>query len=137
MLEKIEGFLGKRGAPWTSDAPLPGGDFAVTDFEAQVGRLRAAYPFIEAGMARRLVRLYGTRAAVLLGSARSRADLGRNFGADLFEAEVRYLADTEWAMTAEDILWRRTKRGLHFSHEQVAALDEYMKGLGNGRAAAE
>ena len=137
MLEKIEGFLGKRGAPWTSDAPLPGGDFAVTGFEAQVGRLRAAYPFIEAGMARRLVRLYGTRAAVLLGSARSQADLGRNFGADLFEAEVRYLAETEWAVTAEDILWRRTKRGLHFSHEQVAALDEYMKGLGNGRAAAE
>ena len=136
-LEKIEGFLGKRGEPWTSDAPLPGGDFAATAFQAEVSGLKAAYPFLDAATARRLVRLYGTRAAALLGPARSQVDLGRNFGADLFEAEVRYLAENEWAMTAEDILWRRTKRGLHFSPEQVAALDEYMKGLGVGRAAAE
>jgi glycerol-3-phosphate dehydrogenase len=129
MLEKIEGFLGKRGKPWTADAPLPGGDFPATGFDAEVAKLKAAYPFLEARLARRLTRLYGTRARALLGPARSYADLGRNFGADLYEAEVRYLAENEWAMTAEDVLWRRTKRGLHLGREEVAALEEFMRGL--------
>ncbi|WP_296744248.1 glycerol-3-phosphate dehydrogenase [Mesorhizobium sp.] len=128
MLEKIEGFLGKRGKPWTADAPLPGGDFPVTGFDAQVAKLKNAYPFLEQRLARRFTRLYGTRAAKLLGTARSIADLGRDFGADLYEAEVRYLVENEWAVTAEDVLWRRTKRGLHFSGEQTAALEEFMRG---------
>jgi glycerol-3-phosphate dehydrogenase len=76
---------------------------------------------------------------VLLGLARSLADLGRCFGADLYEAEVRYLMRHEWAVTAEDVLWRRTKRGLRFSREEAAGLDAYM-GTRNGNthsAAAE
>lgn len=136
MLEKIEGFLGRRGKPWTHDAPLPGGDFAATGFDAQVARLKNAYPFLDQRLARRLTRLYGTRAEKLLGLAKSNADLGRNFGADLFEAEVRYLVDNEWAVTAEDVLWRRTKRGLHFSREQAAALEEFMRGLSSRHVAA-
>lgn len=136
MLEKIEGFLGKRGKPWTHDAPLPGGDFPATGFDAQVARLKSAYPFLDQRLARRLTRLYGTRAQKLLGLAKSNADLGRNFGTDLFEAEVRYLVDNEWAVTAEDVLWRRTKRGLHFSREQAAALEEFMRGLSNRHVAA-
>ena len=129
MLEKIEEFLGKRGAPWTASAPLPGGDFPQTGFDAQVGRLATAYPFLDTGLARRLTRLYGTRAHLLLGEARSLADLGRDFGAGLYEAEVRYLMQHEWAKMAEDVLWRRTKRGLHFSAGQTEALDEFMRGL--------
>ncbi|SFO76010.1 glycerol-3-phosphate dehydrogenase [Mesorhizobium sp. NFR06] len=136
MLEKIEGFLGKRGKPWTHDAPLPGGDFAATGFDAQVARLKNAYPFLDQRLARRLTRLYGTRAEQLLGLAKSNADLGRNFGADLFEAEVRYLAENEWAVTADDVLWRRTKRGLHFSREEAAALEEFMSGLSSRHVAA-
>ncbi|AZO30567.1 glycerol-3-phosphate dehydrogenase [Mesorhizobium sp. M1B.F.Ca.ET.045.04.1.1] len=128
MLEKIEGFLGKRGKPWTANAPLPGGDFPATGFDAQVARLKNAYPFLDQRLARRFTRLYGTRAEKLLGLAKSNADLGRNFGADLYEAEVRYLVENEWAVTAEDVLWRRTKRGLHFSREQTAALEEFMRG---------
>ncbi|MDX8447278.1 glycerol-3-phosphate dehydrogenase [Mesorhizobium captivum] len=128
MLEKIEGFLGKRGKPWTASAPLPGGDFPATGFDAQVARLKNAYPFLDQRLARRFTRLYGTRAEKLLGLAKSNADLGRNFGADLYEAEVRYLVENEWAVTAEDVLWRRTKRGLHFSREQTAALEEFMRG---------
>lgn len=129
MLEKIEGFLGKRGKPWTANAALPGGDFPATGFDAQVAKLKSAYPFLDQRLARRLTRLYGTRAQILLGLAKSNADLGRNFGADLYEAEVRYLAENEWALTAEDVLWRRTKRGLHLSREQVSALDEFMRGI--------
>ena len=102
-------------------------------------KLKAEYPFLDLRLARRLTRLYGTRAKALLGLAKSQADLGRTFGADLYEAEVRYLIDHEWAVTAEDILWRRTKRGLTVSREEAAALDEYMKGLKPGlhSAAAE
>ena len=84
MLEKIEAFLGKRGPSWTASAPLPGGDFPATGFDAEVQKLKSAYPFLDARFARRLTRLYGTRAKTLLGPARSYADLGRNFGADLY-----------------------------------------------------
>jgi glycerol-3-phosphate dehydrogenase len=136
MLEKIEGFLGKRGPAWTASAPLPGGDFPAIGFDAEVGKLRNAYAFLDARFARRLVRLYGTRARVLLGTVKGYADLGRNFGADLYEAEVRYLVENEWAVTAEDVLWRRTKRGLHLDHAQAAALDEFMRGTGARRSAA-
>jgi glycerol-3-phosphate dehydrogenase len=136
MLEKIEGFLGRRGPSWTASAPLPGGDFPATGFDAEVVRLKSSYPFLGARMARRLTRLYGTRAHALLGLARSDADLGRNFGSDLYEAEVRYLVENEWAVTAEDVLWRRTKRGLHLGREEALALDEFMRGLSGGRVAA-
>ncbi|TSE13332.1 glycerol-3-phosphate dehydrogenase [Mesorhizobium intechi] len=136
MLEKIEGFLGKRGRPWTSDAPLPGGDFPATGFDAQVAKLKTAYPFLDARLARRLTRLYGTRAQLLLGLAKSNAELGRSFGGDLYEAEVRYLVENEWAVTSEDVLWRRTKRGLHLNREQVAALDEFMRGISRRHVAA-
>ncbi|RVC73423.1 glycerol-3-phosphate dehydrogenase, partial [Mesorhizobium sp. M4A.F.Ca.ET.022.05.2.1] len=136
MLEKIESFLGKRGKPWTSNAPLPGGNFPPTGFEAQVAKLKSAYPFLDQRLARRLTRLYGTLAQAVLGLAKSNADLGRNFGADLYEAEVRYLVENEWALTAEDVLWRRTKRGLHLSREQAATLDEFMRGISRRHVAA-
>jgi glycerol-3-phosphate dehydrogenase len=138
MLEKIEEVLGKRGKSWTATAPLPGGDFPATGFDAQVAKLKAEYPFLDARFARRLTRLYGTRARSMLGLARSLGDLGRDFGGDLYEAEVRYLVEHEWAATAEDILWRRTKRGLKLSPEQAAALQAYLDRNGaGGRQAAE
>jgi glycerol-3-phosphate dehydrogenase len=138
MLEKIEGFLGKKGNPWTASAALPGGDFPATGFDAEANRLKGDYPFLDIRLARRLTRLYGTRAKVLLGLAKSLSDLGRHFGADLYEAEVRYLVAYEWAMTAEDILWRRTKRGLKLDKEQATALEEFMNGIpGVHIAAAE
>jgi glycerol-3-phosphate dehydrogenase len=138
MLEKIEEVLGKRGKSWTATAPLPGGDFPATGFDTQVAKLKAEYPFLDARFARRLTRLYGTRARSMLGLARSLGDLGRDFGGDLYEAEVRYLVEHEWAATAEDILWRRTKRGLKLSPEQAAALQAYLDRNGaGGRQAAE
>lgn len=139
MLEKIEHFLGAKGKPWTAGAQLPGGEFPATGFDAQVKKLKAAYPFLEMHLAHRLTRLYGTRATVLLGLAKSHADLGRKFGRDFYEAEVRYLIDHEWALTAEDVLWRRTKRGLTLSAEEAVALGQYMKDAKGGlhNAAAE
>ena len=98
-----------------------------TNYNLEVERLKKAYAFLDLRLARRLVRLYGTNAHGLLGLARSEADLGRRFGADLYEAEVRYLMEREWALSAEDVLWRRTKRGLRLSREEAAGLDAYMK----------
>ena len=88
--------------------------------------LAARFPFLAATHARRLVRLYGTRARVMLEGAAGAADLGRHFGSDLYEREVRWLMKEEWARHAEDVLWRRTKRGLHLTGAEAAALEDYM-----------
>lgn len=116
-----------KAAPWTHAAALPGGDFEATAFDRELEKLKAAYPFLSPIHARRLFRLYGTRALVLLGKATSLADLGRHFGGDLYEAEVRYLIENEWAHTAEDILWRRTKLGLRLNALEVSALESFLK----------
>lgn len=129
MLAKIEGLIGTKGRPWTQKATLPGGDFAVGTFDETVRKLQADYAFLGKDHARRLTRLYGTRARSILGSATSLDDLGRHFGADLYEAEICHLMAHEWAMTAEDVLWRRTKRGLVVSKEDAARLETFMGGL--------
>jgi glycerol-3-phosphate dehydrogenase len=128
-LEKIGAAIGGKGEPWTAKSHLPGGDFPVEGYAAEVGRLKAAYPFLADAHARRLVRRYGTRASVLLGQAKSLADLGRCFGSDLYEAEVRYLVEHEWAITAEDVLWRRSKKGLYLSRDEGQKLEEYMAAI--------
>ena len=125
-LEKLQPFFPAMKAPWTAAGTLPGGDFPVNAFAAQVGALAQKYPFLELREARRLVRAYGTRAGEILGSARSAADLGRHFGPSLTEAEVRYLMDREWARSAEDIVWRRSKLGLHMSPAEQSALEEFV-----------
>lgn len=107
-------------AGWTGHAALPGGDFPIDGFDAQVASVRARYPFLAATTARRLVRAYGTRASALLGTATCAADLGPSYGADLTEAELRYLVDFEWARTAEDVVWRRSKLGLRLTAAQIA-----------------
>jgi glycerol-3-phosphate dehydrogenase len=128
-LERIAEAIGAKGAPWTATSRLPGGEFPVDGYPAQVKSLRASYPFVEEAYAERLVRCYGTRAADLLGSATTITALGRNFGGTLHEAEVRWLMKNEWAQTAEDVLWRRTKQGLFLSAEEAAGLEEYMAGV--------
>ena len=127
MLEKIEQRLGQKGAPWTHAAPLPGGDFVDVGFERELQKVNAAYSFLAPAHARRLFRQYGTRIHSLLKGAASLTDLGQYFGADLYEAEVRYLQENEWAVCAEDILWRRTKLGLRLNAADVSSLEEYLK----------
>ena len=132
MLDKIEDALGARGKKWTAASPLPGGDFPVQGFEALVAELCAAHAYLSPAHVRRLARLYGTRARDILRGAKGVADLGRHFGADLYEVEVRHLIANEWAQTANDILWRRTKRGLRLTPEQVSSLEEFLREAGAG-----
>ena len=127
VLENIEALLGERGPGWTENAPLPGGDFPATGAAALRTALISEYPFLDEAFAARLVRTYGTRARAILGDATSRDGLGRHFGADLYEAEVRYLIDNEWAATARDVLWRRTKRGLRLSEAEAADVAAFVE----------
>ncbi len=127
VLREIKRFAPDLPPPWSATHSLPGGDFDHQGFEQQVRRLEVEYPFLSDGHASRLTRLYGTRARQLLGSAEGSSDLGRLFGSDLYEVEVRYLIDQEWALSAEDILWRRTKEGLRLSRDQAQALDAFVK----------
>jgi glycerol-3-phosphate dehydrogenase len=111
---------------WTARVPLPGGDFRHDEVARLVGALMTAYPFLDERWARRLVRAYGTEAREVLDGARTAVDLGRRFGHDLTEAEVVWLMDREWARTAEDVLWRRTKLGLRLDAEEAAELGAWM-----------
>jgi glycerol-3-phosphate dehydrogenase len=111
---------------WTANAALPGGDFPWDGFASLRGDLVRKYPFLPVPTATRLTRAYGTRAAALLADAQSPADLGKTFGADLTEREVDWLVHTEWAQTAEDVLWRRSKLGLRFAPAEVTALERYL-----------
>jgi len=118
-------FPGMRG-DWTAAAALPGGDFAWDAVDTVRDDLRRRYPFLSDATSRRLVCAYGTLASEMLGDARSNTDLGRCFGADLTAREVAWLMRTEWALTAEDVLWRRSKLGMRMDAGDAARLGEYM-----------
>jgi glycerol-3-phosphate dehydrogenase len=124
-LARLSPYL-RMGEPWTARTPLPGGGFAVGQAGDIVRALCAAYPFLPEPLANRLVNAYGTRAATIVTGARKMGDLGRNFGFDLSEAEVKYLMSEEWAISARDVLWRRSQLGLYFNEAQTEALDEWM-----------
>ena len=125
-LAKIEDVLGKRGPAWTKGSTLPGGDFPLDGFEALVTSLRTRAIKIAPATIRRLARAYGTEARTIIADG----DLGPIFGADLGQHEVDFLMEKEWARSAEDILWRRSKLGLYFSAEEVAALTHYLEKRG-------
>ena len=126
-LAQLAPFLPPLAArSWTGSAPLPGGDFGITEAPAKTRELAAHFPFLGETQAARFIRLYGTRAAMFLAKAAAPADLGEAFGHGLTAAEVDYLITHEWARTAEDILWRRTKLGLHFSAAETARLEAYI-----------
>ena len=117
----------RQGGPWTENAPLPGGDFPHDGVPALAARALGLWPFLSEQTALRLVRAYGTRLDSILGDARDEAALGENFGAGLTAAEVRYMMRHEFAETPDDVLWRRSKLGLHIKAEGVAALTRFME----------
>jgi glycerol-3-phosphate dehydrogenase len=112
---------------WTASSPLPGGDFDVRGLADLASSLQRDWPFLDADHALRLARCYGTRARDIVKGATSFSDLGRHFGATLTEAEVRFAITTEWAQTADDMLWRRSKLGLRLTPQQVDELATFMR----------
>jgi D-erythritol 1-phosphate dehydrogenase len=120
-LHRIRKFFPQMGGDWTANAPLPGGDMEHADYEAFRNRMKQDYPWMPRELRRHYGRLYGTRIDRIVAGAASLDGLGRHFGGNLYEAEVAYLVNHEWAQTAEDILWRRTKHRLHLTDDQQAA----------------
>ena len=123
-MEKLLPAMGRPvAASWTSEFPLPGGDF--TDFDTYLKEFRQRHPTLQADLAHRLVRAYGTRAEHFAGP-----DMGEDFGGGLTQAEVLYLVRHEWARTSEDILWRRSRLGLHVPEGTAQRVDQYLQTLG-------
>jgi glycerol-3-phosphate dehydrogenase len=116
-LGKLQPQLGGSERDWTDRAALPGGDLPRADFAAFLTGVRQRWPFLPERQALRMARAYGTRIEKILGTAQTLADLGDHYGAGLRQAEVDYLVANEWAVSAADILWRRTKLGLHLGVE--------------------
>ncbi len=124
-LAALRPFFSQMRPAWTEKAKLPGGDFEHGDFAAFARSVRRRWPFLDETAAHRIARAYGTRGERILGSARCMADLGRDFGCGLTQAELDYLARDEWARTADDVLWRRSKLGLHLSKSQAEEVATY------------
>jgi glycerol-3-phosphate dehydrogenase len=125
-LAKLAPHFDRLGPAWTARAALPGGDMAA-GFDRFLAAFEQGHAWLPAGLAEHYARLYGTRARDLLGAAAGIPDLGQYFGEQLYEREVDYLCRIEWARTAEDVLERRTKCGLHLSESQKRALDHWFE----------
>ncbi|HEY6917227.1 MAG TPA: glycerol-3-phosphate dehydrogenase, partial [Allosphingosinicella sp.] len=120
LAEEALEMLGVKAPRWTATAPLPGGD------AAGLAEVKTRWPWLPPHLRTRLIHAYGSRMADLLGDAGGLEALGRHFGADLYEAEVHYLVTAEYARSAEDILWRRTKCGLFMSPAERDKLASFL-----------
>jgi glycerol-3-phosphate dehydrogenase len=120
-----------KGESWTLRQPLPGGDFPIDGIERLTQDIQRAYPYVPEFLVHRWVRSYGTLIHSILSDAGlsasgSLADLGADFGHGLYAVEVNYLISREWARSAEDILWRRSKLGLRFAQAETQKLEDYV-----------
>lgn len=122
----VRTFFKDLGPRWTNSEPLPGGDLTEPSFERFKRKLNSDYTWLPKPMLNRIARAYGKRCYDLLGKTQSLNEMGQHFGGTLYEKEVTFLCETEWAMTAEDILWRRTKQGIHFTDEHVEKLQKWL-----------
>jgi glycerol-3-phosphate dehydrogenase len=125
VLRRLERWLGRRRA-WTASEPLPGGDLGGMSFAEMVESYQRRHPALPAQWLTRLLRRHGSCAAQILGDARSEPDLGKSFGGGLYERELRYLFEYEWASEPDDVLWRRTKCGLGMNATQRGALADWL-----------
>lgn len=128
-VDKIASRFPQAGPPWTADAILPGGDIPGGDGAAFARESVRRYPQYPPAMIRRYAESYGTRLHHILKDAATPRDLGSHYGDDVYEAEIRYLVAQEWARAMEDILWRRSKLGLHVSPQTVAAIEAALPGI--------
>lgn len=126
-MRTIERNTGRLRPPWTAGSPLPGGGFEPSRRRELQDEYAARFPFLPGKVAARWFRSYGLEIDKLLAGARDPADLGYHFGAGLYEIELSWMVNEEWARTAEDVLWRRSKLGLKSEEIDVAALEQWLK----------
>ncbi|EJF90770.1 glycerol-3-phosphate dehydrogenase [Bartonella tamiae] len=123
----VEDHFGKREPSWTAKEPLPGGNFPHNDIEEVKKGIAVNVPTLDAFTIRRVAENYGTQAILIFKN--NAENFGQNFGHGLYQIEVDWLIKEEWALTAEDILWRRTKLGLWFNKKEIKKLDEYVNNI--------
>ncbi|MDB4123324.1 glycerol-3-phosphate dehydrogenase [Planktomarina temperata] len=126
-LQQISDDTPQMGQAWTAGVALPGGDFPVGGVDDLIQQLIKKFPFLTPPWARRLVKAYGNEAFDVLGAATVSTDLGEDFGASLTVREVAWLMDKEFAQTAEDVIWRRSKLGLRLTDAQIERLQNWMQ----------
>ncbi len=115
-------------APWTRHAAFPGGDLRGEPFDQFADfHVQRDFPWLPAGVRRALARRHGALTYEVLGRSAKLSDLGEHFGVELYAREIDYFVEREWALTAEDVLWRRTKAGLHLDSAQRAAVTRYIE----------
>ncbi|SFZ75319.1 glycerol-3-phosphate dehydrogenase [Chitinimonas taiwanensis] len=124
--DRLQQLLAKGSGAWTERATLPGGDMPAADFAAFLANMRAMHPWLPERLSLRWAHSYGTRCAQLLRGANSLADFGTEVLPGLYAREIRYLIEQEWALSAEDILWRRSKLGLHLPADSASRLDAWL-----------
>jgi len=127
VVDMILPRLDIKKSAWTSSATLPGGDIPDADYDTFLATKKDQYQWLPETVLKDYTRNYGTLIDSLLAEAKSVADLGLHFGGDLYEAEVRYLMNNEWARTADDVLWRRSRKGLHVPDDAPSRLDDWMQ----------
>ncbi|MGH8660304.1 MAG: glycerol-3-phosphate dehydrogenase [Burkholderiales bacterium] len=125
-IEKFAPWFPDMGPAWTAEAPLPGATIPRGNGVRFAQHLEERYPRLPRSLLRALARRHGALAYDVLGITATVAELGRNFGADLYEHEINYLIEYEWAASAEDVLWRRTKAGLQLDRDQREAVAHYL-----------
>ena len=121
-MEKISHIFPKMLGAWTKSAPLPGGDIQYEKLPSYRLSMTAEYPWLDENILNRMIDAYGTRVSAILNETNSVADLGQHYGQGLYDAEINYLIQYEFAHSAEDILWRRSKIGLQMTPEQIKTL---------------
>lgn len=127
VVDNLKKYFPNLGKPWTTKAYLPGGYFPHNDLQGFIQHMLTVHARLPQNLILHYVNTYGTRSIELLMNAQSISDLGKHFGGLLYQREVDYLVEQEWALTAEDILWRRGKQGLWFSPIEVQDLEDYLK----------
>jgi glycerol-3-phosphate dehydrogenase len=132
-MQRLKHIFPNMGDNWTEHAPLPGGDMPDADYETFANSLRDTYPWMNRKLLHHYGRLYGTRTKAVVGNATGLEGLGRHFGGQFYEAEARYLVAREWAQTADDILYRRTK---HYLHLTEAERDQFRQWFSSTQLAA-
>jgi len=125
-MKLLEPYFPHMKPAWTAKKPLPGGDLNMP-YEKFISAMEQQYPWLDKKIIGRLCYAYGTRIHEVLAGAKSLKSLGKHLGQGLYEQEVRYLIDQEWAQTLEDIIWRRTKLCLWLSKSEVNKLSAFLK----------
>lgn len=128
VVDQLQSLQGQPATPWTAGRLLPGGDIGGGDFSLFLQQLRRDYPWLSAALSERIAHAYGSLARHWLGNSQHPDALGEEVLPGLFAAEIDYLRRQEWAISAEDILKRRSKLYLHLPANASQTLDDWLAG---------